>query len=448
MSICPWPPLTSASSDRSTPAKRQMLDHVSVPPRRSKLSTEKTTSADNLTLDSRLNAATKLEMKEEVKEEEEGDTTESDPNRPDVNSPAGDTEDDMDVKSIRHRRRVVAVKNAESSEDERPLANTRRTRPTRASTGKTRRTAIPITSGSEELDDDADRDYAMDSDDEVAQLHRAIEASQAEDDAGSSTRTGRSSSTRSRRTTSSAKSTPKSTPKTTPKKQAGKGATPHRAAIARAAQRTLLSSKSMLTPVRMRSSRGQSSTSGTTLATPLDSSASPEFIPDDDDEYDDSAFSDSPLSAPSDDDDDDAEDYVSDEEKPKKPQKKKAKGKTFRLDGGKTDPLPDSWKHKTAAEREAEIERINDEKALIRKKEAKLKKKLGRKLTQGERNQIRLSLVSYLAGWELTTSTTPSSSTAGEISRPTSSPSSLSPWRPTLLSNSPSFPSRRRVCTG
>lgn len=199
----------------------------------------------------------------------------------------------------------------------------------------------------------------------------------------------------------------------------------------------------------MRSSKGQSSTSGSTLATPLDSSESPEPVPSDDDEYDDSAFSGSVLSAPSDDEGDDSEEYVSEEdEKPKKPAKKKAKT-SFRLDGGKADPLPPSWELKTEEEREAELDRIKDEKALIRKKEAKLKKELGRKLTQGERNQIRLSLVSLRTDdFELTISTIPNSSTAGATSRPTLNRSSLSRWKLTPPSSSRSSPSRKRVCIG
>lgn len=144
----------------------------------------------------------------------------------------------------------------------------------------------------------------------------------------------------------------------------------------------------------MRTSQGKSSTSTSGPGTPLDSSTSPEYHPSEDEDFVDSAFSDSPLSAPSDDDSDDEYASYSEDEKPKKPAKKKTKrdSKSYRLDGGKVDPLPDSWKHRSEEERAAELERIKEEKAVIRKKEAKLKKELGRKLTQGERNLIRLSL--------------------------------------------------------
>jgi hypothetical protein len=195
----------------------------------------------------------------------------------------------------------------------------------------------------------------------------------------------------------------------------------------------------------MRASRGQSSTSGSTLPTPLDSSESPEYVPEDDDEFEDSAFSGSPLSAPEDYESDEAEE--SDEDtKPAKKKQKKVRGR--RLDGGKADELPPTWQHRSKAEREAELERIKEEKKLIKKEEAKLSKKLGRKLTQGERNQIRLGMVSCPFRFEADTSTTPSSSTSGATSRPTSSPSSPSPWRRTRRSSSLSSPSKRRACTG
>lgn len=209
--------LTPASSERSTPSKRQVLDHIAVPTRRSKLSTEKTNSADNLTLNSRLRAAVKVEVKDEA-EEESGDTTESDPNRPTSNTYAGDTETETDAKPATRRQRAPA-NYAESSDEEKPLATGRRTRAARK--GTTATAAISISSGS----DQDDADYAMNSDDEVTQLHRAIQASKTET---SRTRTSRASSSRS----ASASST-----KSTPTKKAGKSATPHRAAIARAAQR-------------------------------------------------------------------------------------------------------------------------------------------------------------------------------------------------------------------
>lgn len=441
----PSPPLsvlTPVSLER--PAKRQVLEAVMIPTRRSKLSSEKTTSADNLTLDAR--PAAKTEVKDEG---DGGDTTESEPDRPTKN---------------------------DSSADEKPLAARRRPRAAKARAGSSAKRAISVSSAS---DDDDDMDYALNSDDEGEQLQRSIAASK-----GENSRSTRASSMRSRSTSSD------STLKTTPKR-AGKSATPHRTAIARAAQREcllllpprpvllrppssflrppssfLLASSSFpfhlrpstflrpssesprcpLTAVRMRASRGQSSTSGSTLPTPLDSSASPEYVPEDDEEFEDSAFSDSPLSAPS----DESDEAEASEEETKKPPKKKQKKTTGRrLDGKKADELPESWKHRSQEERIAELQRIKDEKALIQKMEAKLKKKLGRKLTQGERNQIRLGLVSLQCmARKANLSTTLSWSMPGATSRPTSSPSCPSPWRRTRRSSSPSSLSRRRACTG
>ncbi|TXT13317.1 hypothetical protein VHUM_00684 [Vanrija humicola] len=51
--------------------------------------------------------------------------------------------------------------------------------------------------------------------------------------------------------------------------------------------------------------------------------------------------------------------------------------------------MPDHW---TQEEREAEIERTKKEKEVVAKGERKLRKQLGRKLTQGEKNQVRLAL--------------------------------------------------------
>ncbi|CAK9784888.1 hypothetical protein CC85DRAFT_283856 [Cutaneotrichosporon oleaginosum] len=326
----------ATSSER--PAKRQALEAVVVPSRRSKLSMEQTTSSDNLTLSRsariKANKEVKDEIDEQVKEEVDGDTTESEPDRPTQN---------------------------DSSEEEKPLAAGRRSR---ARKGRPTRTAISVTSGSDDDDDDDDDDFAFNSDEEAEQLQRAIAAS----NGAPSTRASRS------RSRSSSTSTAKTTPRS-----AGKSLTPHRTAIARAAQ------------LRMRATRGQSSTSGSTLPTPLDSSASPDLVPED---VEDSAFSDSPLSTFSDEESDEAEesDEVSDEDT-KKPAKKKLKAaKGRRLNGSAADQLPPTWKHRSQADRDAELERIKEEKLTIRRLEAKLKKKMGRKLTQGERNQIRLGL--------------------------------------------------------
>ncbi|BEI80575.1 hypothetical protein CcaverHIS002_0111040 [Cutaneotrichosporon cavernicola] len=316
------------------PAKRQMLEAIVMPGRRSKLSTEKTTSADNLTLGTPI----KTEVKSELKGEMDGDTTESDPDRPTKN---------------------------DSSDEEMPLAARRKPRAVATRPGALKhasnRKVISISSSSE----DEGMDYALNSDDEAKQLQRAIAASQAENG-----RTKRATTSRSRSTSSA--STAKSTPK-----RAGNSVTPHRSAIARAAQ------------LRMRASRGQSSTSGSTLPTPLDSSASPEYIPADDDEFEGSA-SDSALTALSGDESDEA---LSEEETKKPPKKKLRKTRARRLDGRTVaDELPPQWKYKSVAERDDELDRIKEEKALIKDKEGTMSLRLGRKLTQGEKNGIRLGL--------------------------------------------------------
>lgn len=88
---------------------------------------------------------------------------------------------------------------------------------------------------------------------------------------------------------------------------------------------------------------------------------------------------------------------LSDSPAPKKNGKGKAaangKGKGRRLDGGEGEDLPEAWRgKKKRGRRETDAEAA--EKAEIKKHERKLAAKLGRKLTQGEKNQIRLQRVS------------------------------------------------------
>lgn len=80
------------------------------------------------------------------------------------------------------------------------------------------------------------------------------------------------------------------------------------------------------------------------------------------------------------------------------PPKKKGKGKAKttkgrRLDGEEGDEMPEAWKGKKRKSRREKDEE-NVEKAEIKKMERKLAAELGRKLTQGEKNQIRLQRVS------------------------------------------------------
>jgi hypothetical protein len=120
--------------------------------------------------------------------------------------------------------------------------------------------------------------------------------------------------------------------------------------------------------------------------------------------------------------------------------------------------------------------RQNEEKMKpIKEEERKLSKKLGRKLTNGERNLIRLVKVSlarlacvsyrisaFSAPWRVRVVTlgvgcrwltcrfsiTPSSTTSGAISKPKSPPSSPLRWTRTRRSSSSFCRSKRRVCTG
>ncbi|EJT51115.1 hypothetical protein A1Q1_07710 [Trichosporon asahii var. asahii CBS 2479] len=81
---------------------------------------------------------------------------------------------------------------------------------------------------------------------------------------------------------------------------------------------------------------------------------------------------------------------LSDSPAPKKKGKGKAKAsKGRRLDGGESEDLPEAWKGKKRKSRREKDEE-NAEKAEIKKMERKLAAELGRKLTQGEKNQIRL----------------------------------------------------------
>lgn len=86
---------------------------------------------------------------------------------------------------------------------------------------------------------------------------------------------------------------------------------------------------------------------------------------------------------------------LSDSPAPKKKGKGKAKAsKGRRLDGGESEDLPEAWKGKKRKSRREKDEE-NAEKAEIKKMERKLAAELGRKLTQGEKNQIRLQRVSW-----------------------------------------------------
>lgn len=150
------------------------------------------------------------------------------------------------------------------------------------------------------------------------------------------------------------------------------------------------------------------------------------------------------------DDDDMSEDSDGPSSRGKKSPAPKKSSKISRAEKRKIDReiqnMPDHW---TQEEREAEIERMKAEKEVVAKGERKLRKKLGRKLTQGEKNQVRLALVSSsVRDCVLIPSITQSSSTVGATWNPTLSPSSQCRWRRTLPSSSLCCLSRRRVCIG
>lgn len=151
----------------------------------------------------------------------------------------------------------------------------------------------------------------------------------------------------------------------------------------------------LLTKVRLRADRSATDVSFVTSDggtppvpgggdTPTERSTSPEPGDDDDDAF---VVSDSDLTEEEEEESDAASMSAS-------PPPKKGKGKaaSFRLDGGEVDDMPKKWKN---GKKTTKIDDVREDtkkyhQAIIRDKENELKKFLGRKLTQGEKNNIRL----------------------------------------------------------
>lgn len=155
---------------------------------------------------------------------------------------------------------------------------------------------------------------------------------------------------------------------------------------------TLLAS---LTSVRLRAGRSATDVSFVTSDggtppvpgggdTPSETSLSPEA--DDDSDSDVFQDSDSPLS-----------DFEDDEPAPTKG-KGKGKAKANRLDGGEVDDLSGAWKKGKKGKKlkgydsEEDTDEVLARQKLIKKMETAKRKEVGRKLTQGEKNNIRLCL--------------------------------------------------------
>ncbi|KAL1408272.1 DNA repair protein rad16 [Vanrija albida] len=362
----PVPPSKRKASPLAPSAKRQALE-VAIPTGRgrgrSKLGVEKTDSADNLTLES---SAVKTEP-------EAGKRSTRARNKiVDIQS-----ESEEDVKPVRSRAKGKGKATAKklesdsdldlspSSEEDIKLASTR-------AKGKGRAAVRKIDS-----DDDFDV-FANDTDEEEEQLGKALSASRTQSRVGASSSatptTSRPSSAKPRGRKASAGQTLGG--------KAHKSDAPARARMAKAAERLVK---------RANGASASASPSGPSTAQSPESTFNPSDVDD----------SGSDLSSISLSDDDDMSDSDGGSSPAKKRSTKATKAaresaKMSRAEKKKIEReiqnMPDHW---TQEEREAEIERTAREKVLVRKGESKLKKKLGRsKLTQGEKNQVRLALVS------------------------------------------------------
>lgn len=375
-SICVGPKLTPASSPSISPtAKRQILESVALPSRRSKLGTDKTTSLDNLTLASSRVKTEPNDVKNEAVKNEAAETL------------SGDTTEEEIPMQISRRGRTRATRTSvqkhtykeEDSDSEEDVKPTRAAR-SGASKGKGRAKANPFSD--DDFSDAKDADYAMNSDDEINQIDQAIKASRTSNGKASTSSSASTTPSRSGRKSRVQANVLGGTPT--------KGDAPRRAAISRAAERES-NHLSHLTTVRARASRATTGeTTGSSFGSPV-SDSTPGPQPDDDYSDDLTDLSDSVSAFSSD--DSDEEDFKA----PvaiKAPRKKKAKGR--RLDGEEGEEMPDHWvKPKMSEEDEAERERQKQEKLWIKSKEKALVKKLGRKLGQSEKNHIRLCLVSH-----------------------------------------------------
>ncbi|WVF68688.1 hypothetical protein IAT40_003460 [Kwoniella sp. CBS 6097] len=384
-----------ASSDGS--AKRYRLDSVTIPSRRSKLSLDKTDSADNLTLGSppskngHVSQSDGLEVKveDDVKPAINGSTT---------SRRKGKGKEEVAEQAPFNIGRFSSVSKTSASDlalDQPPR------RSGRASVGRSKaqikkELTPPDSDESEYEEQKGDEDYAMDSDDEERQLKQAIQASTARN------KNGTPSSSRA----SSGTNTPASGRKTRGNQVA------LRAAVAKAAEKRLKSSAKS-TP----STRGK--TTGDVTPYSAGSAAGTDVTPlSDDDSGLSTVLSD--ISADEAEMATESESDFSDEDsddplilKGKGKGKAKGKGKKFagrgrKLDGEWDEDIanelgsegegldPDEQRMMTIskARAKARAERREAEKAAAprKKKERELSKKLGRKLTNGEKNLIALGM--------------------------------------------------------
>ncbi|OCF43491.1 hypothetical protein I317_02641 [Kwoniella heveanensis CBS 569] len=378
-------------------SKRYRLDSVTIPSRRSKLSLDKTDSADNLTLGSPFSKNGHLPQNDGLEVKVEDDA------KPVMNGSAsrrkGKSKEDLAAQAPFNIGKFSSVSKASAADlalDQPPR------RSARASLGKTKAQVknelTPPATDESEYEEKGDEDYAMDSDDEERQLKQAIQAST------KGARNGSASSSRA----SSAKNTPTGSKKTRGNQAA------LRAAVAKAAEKRMKGSAKS-TP----SARGR--TTGDVTPYSTGSAAGTDVTPlSDDDSGLSTALSE--ISA------DEAEmatesetDFTdSDSDDPlilrgKGKGKGKTKGKKFagrgrKLDGEWDEDIAnelgsegeglDPYEQRMmtlakARQRAREERRAAEESAQPRKKkERALSEKLGRKLTNGEKNLIALSMAS------------------------------------------------------
>ncbi|WWC93088.1 uncharacterized protein L201_008053 [Kwoniella dendrophila CBS 6074] len=389
----------SKSKPSSSSSPRYRLDSVTLPTRRSKLGLDKTDSADNLTLDSpsviggnQANGPIKTEngdIEMEVDQEETKPITPSTTSR----SRKGKAKVDPSEQAPFNIGKHSSV--SKQSTSDLALDATKRSRLPRASKGRTKVESTPPTTDEETEDDGT---YAMDSEEEEKQLKQAIKAS---------TKRAKTESN-----ASSASSTPNGKGRSTRGNQAAL-----RAAVAKAAEKRLKKPNGTTTP----STRANTS-AGDMTPTSAGSNAGTDVTPLSDDDSglstvlsnisaDEAEITDSDLS----DSDFDSEDSLA-----LAPQKKKSrksgngKGKGKFAGDGRT--LDGKWIEELADELGSEGEGLDPEEmkqmslrkmrekarqarkraeelaAPRKKKERELSKKLGRKLTNGERNLVALGM--------------------------------------------------------
>ncbi|KAK8849448.1 hypothetical protein IAR55_004781 [Kwoniella newhampshirensis] len=386
-------PFTDTSTSDSN--KKYKLESVTIPTRRSRLGLDKTESADNLTLGSPAPAGKKgangrgsskaknegmdvdmLSAKEEDLTEEEQEEIEAFKPKTTRGKPKDTSNQPFNIGKFSN------VKKANASDlalDRPKRASTTTAKGKAKGRGKMKKEELTPPASDDEEDDESefvasdDGDYAMDSDEETKQMEKAIE---------------------------------QSTKATTVKGGRGKRVNQKalRSAVARAAEKRNKSSRGDVTP----STKGQKS--GTVTPWSGDSSAvnDADVAPLSDD---DSGIS----SLPSDFSEDEASSSFTDDSLPKTKKgkgkaggNKKFKGRGQTLDGKWADELEDDLGSegegldpderrvmtikKMRAKARADRQQAEEDAKPRRKKEKELSEKLGRKLTNGEKNLVALSM--------------------------------------------------------